>query len=90
MFRGEKWYQAHRSHIYQKMTNLGISHRKVTFLELVALVVSCVAAAACMRVGIYARITLAAVVIVGLAGAGIWVYWKERVTLAGCGTGHRE
>jgi UDP-N-acetylmuramyl pentapeptide phosphotransferase/UDP-N-acetylglucosamine-1-phosphate transferase len=42
-WRGEKWYAPHRSHYYQRITGLGMSHRKVTVIELLA--VSCAAAA---------------------------------------------
>jgi UDP-N-acetylmuramyl pentapeptide phosphotransferase/UDP-N-acetylglucosamine-1-phosphate transferase len=34
LIRREKWYQAHRSHVYQRMTDLGMTHRKVTSIEL--------------------------------------------------------
>jgi UDP-N-acetylmuramyl pentapeptide phosphotransferase/UDP-N-acetylglucosamine-1-phosphate transferase len=29
LIRREKWYQAHRSHFYQRMTDLGMTHGKV-------------------------------------------------------------
>jgi Fuc2NAc and GlcNAc transferase len=76
--RGEKWYQAHRSHVYQRMTGLGMSHGKVTIIELVAVVVSCFAALACMREDLAGRMIVSAVVIAGLAGAGFFILRKER------------
>jgi UDP-N-acetylmuramyl pentapeptide phosphotransferase/UDP-N-acetylglucosamine-1-phosphate transferase len=36
LIRREKWYQAHRSHIYQRMTDLGMTHKRVTSIELLA------------------------------------------------------
>ena len=30
MFRGKRWYEAHRSHAYQHAARLWASHRKVT------------------------------------------------------------
>ncbi len=33
MMKREKWYLSHREHYYQKMTNLGLSHRQVSLGE---------------------------------------------------------
>lgn len=33
MIRGETWYKAHRVHYYQRLTNLGFSHRNVSVIE---------------------------------------------------------
>lgn len=33
MARGEVWYKAHRSHCYQKLTDLGFSHAKVAWMN---------------------------------------------------------
>ena len=77
MLRGEKWYQAHRSHVYQRMTNLGMSHKEVTVFELIAVAASCLAAAACMRVAIHVRIFILAIVFIGLAIAGSHFLRKE-------------
>jgi len=35
LVRGEKWYLSHRTHYYQRMTNIGMSHKKVTVIDLV-------------------------------------------------------
>jgi Fuc2NAc and GlcNAc transferase len=83
IYRGEKWYQAHRSHVYQRMTNLGLSHRKVTSLELLTVAASCVAAAICMRIDIFGRIALVALVFAGLSVAGFSVIRKENDSLVG-------
>ncbi len=32
--RGEKWYEAHRSHLYQRLIGVGRSHRFVTLVEM--------------------------------------------------------
>ena len=29
VFRGERWFEAHRSHVYQRLTDLGLSHVQV-------------------------------------------------------------
>ena len=49
MWRKEKWYQPHRTHFYQRMTNLGMSHAKVTGLELAFVVASCLVAILYLR-----------------------------------------
>ena len=83
MARREKWYQAHRSHFYQRMTNLGMTHKKVTSIELFVVAASCAAAAGCIGTDIYGRTALVAIVIIGLAGAGYWVVMKERTPKPG-------
>ena len=78
MIGGEKWYQAHRSHFYQRMTDLGMTHRKVTSIELLVGIASCAAAAACITAGIVVRIALVVSVVGGIACIGIWVWVKEQ------------
>jgi Fuc2NAc and GlcNAc transferase len=53
MWRKEKWYQAHRTHYYQKMTDIGMSHAKVTGLELASVLASCLAAAIYICAGMH-------------------------------------
>jgi UDP-GlcNAc:undecaprenyl-phosphate GlcNAc-1-phosphate transferase len=33
ILKGEKWFSAHRSHFYQRLINLHLSHRQVSFME---------------------------------------------------------
>ena len=33
IIRGERWFEAHRSHFYQRLVILGFSHKQVTLLE---------------------------------------------------------
>jgi Fuc2NAc and GlcNAc transferase len=74
----EKWYQAHRSHVYQRMTDLGMTHGKVTSIELLVVAASCAAAAACIVAGPLVRITVMGSVAVGIVCGGLWVRSKER------------
>jgi len=74
---GEQWYAPHRSHFYQRMTDLGMSHAKVTVLELVAVVLSCLAAWLYMRSGLQGRLFAVFAVLVGFLAAGIWISRKE-------------
>lgn len=78
MAHGEKWYRAHRSHCYQKMTTLGMSHRTVTVLELLAVVVSCAAAWIYMDSGPVGRIAIVTVLVAAFVAAGAIVSRKEK------------
>ena len=77
LIRREKWYQAHRSHFYQRMTDLGMTHGKVTSIELLVVVASCAAAAACIPAGPAVRIALVASVTAGIACAGLWLIFDR-------------
>ena len=77
-WRGEKWYTPHRSHFYQRMTGLGMTHRKVTILELCVLAGSCAAAAVYFESDTAGRAVVMCGVLAGLAAGGIWVSQQER------------
>jgi len=85
MLGGEKWYEAHRSQVYQRMTDLGMTHGKVTSVELLVGIASCAAAAACIPVGPAGRIASIISVVAGIACIGIWVWVKEQALKAGTG-----
>jgi Fuc2NAc and GlcNAc transferase len=78
IWQGEKWYMAHRSHFYQRMTNLGMSHQKVTILELLAVAVSCTAATGYLGFDFPGRVIVVIAVLSGFTAGGIWVIQKER------------
>ena len=78
MVRGEKWYLSHRSHYYQRMTNLGMSHKKVTVIELLFAVGSCIAASAYLWIDGVGRVILIAVLLSAFLMFGIWICAKER------------
>ncbi|HBO69603.1 MAG TPA: hypothetical protein DD658_05455 [Deltaproteobacteria bacterium] len=77
IWRGEKWYTAHRSHYYQRMTNLGMSHARVTGLELVSVALSCLAALLYLRSGVQGKIVIISSVLFGFIAAGIWISKKS-------------
>ena len=85
LIRREKWYQAHRSHVYQRMTDLGMTHGKVTSIELLVVVASCAAAAACIPAGPAVRIALVVSVVAAIVCIGIWVRVKEQTLKVGTG-----
>ena len=77
IWRGEKWYTAHRSHYYQRMTNLGWSHARVTGMELVSAALSCLAAILYLRSGAQVRVLVVSAVLIGFLALGIWVSRKD-------------
>ena len=78
IWQGEKWYMAHRSHFYQRMTNLGMSHQKVTILELLTVAASCAAATGYLGFDFPGRVFVVIAVLSGFIAGGIWVMRKER------------
>jgi UDP-N-acetylmuramyl pentapeptide phosphotransferase/UDP-N-acetylglucosamine-1-phosphate transferase len=69
----EKWYQAHRSHYYQRMVASGMSHRNVTVLELSSVVACCAAAVAYLNVGVPGRMIVMVLVIALFFSVGMWI-----------------
>jgi hypothetical protein len=65
-------------HLDVRMTDLGMTHGKVTSIELLVVVASCAAAAACIPAGPAVRVALVISVVVGIACGGRWVWGKER------------
>jgi UDP-N-acetylmuramyl pentapeptide phosphotransferase/UDP-N-acetylglucosamine-1-phosphate transferase len=80
IWRGEKWYTAHRSHYYQRMTNLGWSHTRVTGMELVSAALSCIAAILYLCSGAQVRVLVVSAVLVGFLVIGIWVSKKDPIS----------
>lgn len=81
MRRGEKWYRPHRSHFYQRLTDLGLSHASVTSIELLSAAASCLAAAACLRAGGAARAALLLLTVAMFAACGVSILRREKITL---------
>lgn len=79
VWRGDKWYQAHRTHYYQRMTLLGMTHERVTTLELLYVVFCCFSAEMYFRAGGAYRFFIAIPVLVLFLGIAIRVNGKERV-----------
>jgi Fuc2NAc and GlcNAc transferase len=79
VWRKEKWYQAHRSHFYQRMTNLGMSHARVTGYELISVFFSCAAAAAYAGINnYYVRLCIPLGVLICFTIAGLLIRTRER------------
>ncbi len=60
-----------------------MTHRKVTSIELLVVVASCAAAAACIPTGPVVRTALVVSVTAGIVYGGLWVWSKERAMEAG-------
>lgn len=83
--RGERLTQAHRSHFYQRLTSAGMSHGRVTALELAAAAVSCAGAAWFQSSGSAGRSMILAVLLAGYFCAEAWLSRTQRRQSAGFG-----
>jgi UDP-N-acetylmuramyl pentapeptide phosphotransferase/UDP-N-acetylglucosamine-1-phosphate transferase len=67
-YRGEPWYRAHRTHAYQRLTDLGWSHQRVTAATALASAAVCGCALAASSSGLLTRIALDLLAVAILAG----------------------
>ena len=65
--RGERWYEAHREHLYQRLVRAGWSHRAVTVLYLVLAVYMALLVVAHFLVWIGGQVTVSILVALPLA-----------------------
>jgi UDP-N-acetylmuramyl pentapeptide phosphotransferase/UDP-N-acetylglucosamine-1-phosphate transferase len=66
-YRGEPWYRPHRTHAYQRLTDLGWSHQRVTAVTAATSAAVCACGLAAAGSGAPARIALGALAVVVLA-----------------------
>lgn len=66
--QGEAWFRPHRGHIYQRLTDLGWSHQRVTALTALASTAVCAGALAAAAGGPWTRLSMAALVVTVLIG----------------------
>lgn len=83
--RGERWSQAHRSHFYQRLTSAGMSHGRVTVLELAAAAVSCAGAAGFQFSGSAGRSMIVAGLLAAYIAGEAWFSRAQRRQSAGFG-----
>jgi UDP-N-acetylmuramyl pentapeptide phosphotransferase/UDP-N-acetylglucosamine-1-phosphate transferase len=76
--RGERWYEAHRQHLYQRLVRAGWSHGRVTSVYLGADLFLAGLALAWLRLGLDGiGLALAAVLpLVGILSLVKWVEWR--------------
>jgi glycosyltransferase WbpL len=60
MRNGESWYEAHRSHWYQRPLSLGVPHRTITLWAYAGMILLAIASAAFVQAGAVARVALLA------------------------------
>jgi hypothetical protein len=79
---GERWLEAHRSHVYQRWCDAGWSHAEVTLLTSALTVLLCLLGVSGMRAGAAVRVTA------DLAGLGVLaVYLSSPGLFAQAGLG---
>lgn len=76
--RGENIFQAHRSHLYQRLVQLGHSHARITILYLLLHMVMGGLALAYLRSGMGLRAAILAFAVMILAAFTVTVYGLER------------
>ncbi len=83
MLRGERWYQAHATHLYQRMVQSGYSHKQVTLAVIILNVtLLCGLAAWLWR---HAEFGVWIVPLAVMIGMVVWIYLQARV-----GTGKKQ
>jgi UDP-N-acetylmuramyl pentapeptide phosphotransferase/UDP-N-acetylglucosamine-1-phosphate transferase len=84
-YRGQPWYRPHRTHAYQRLTDLGWSHQRVTVVTAATSAAVCGCALAAAGSGLATRIGLDALAVAVLAG-----YLAAPSLLGARPTYHRE
>ncbi len=79
IIRKEIWYEAHRSHFYQRAVSLEYSHVRVTFaISLITVLLAVIACAYLLEQSSSIRILLIAVTITVLVISALFVIYKEK------------
>lgn len=78
MLRGECWYQAHATHLYQRMAQAGYSHKQVTMAVIILNVALLWGLAAWLWR--HAELAVWTVSVAGIIGAAAWMYLQVRMT----------
>jgi len=79
IMRGERWYQAHRSHFYQRATNLGYTHMQITLvLSLTSILLTILGCIYLKTMGI-TQLLIIFLGILLLVSLSSWITMKERL-----------
>jgi UDP-N-acetylmuramyl pentapeptide phosphotransferase/UDP-N-acetylglucosamine-1-phosphate transferase len=71
--RGERFWEAHRTHFYQRLVQSGMGHRRTALIAYALMLASLLAALAGLRLGVAGRVlALGSLAAVHLA-MGVWV-----------------
>ncbi len=77
MLRGERWYQAHATHLYQRMVQSGYSHKQVTLAVIILNVTLLWGLAAWLWR--HAEFGVWIVPLAAMIGTVVWIYLQARV-----------
>ena len=78
MLRGERFWEARRSHYYQSLVQMGWGHRKTAFAEYALMLVCGVAALLAMQQPLYLRAAILLAVAALFASLALWVDTRWR------------
>jgi UDP-N-acetylmuramyl pentapeptide phosphotransferase/UDP-N-acetylglucosamine-1-phosphate transferase len=73
LFRGERIWEAHRSHYYQRLVQLGWGHRRTALVEYLLMAIVATLAVAGVGRSVAAQLAVVGVVVLLLTGSGIQV-----------------
>ena len=77
IIKGERWYQAHRTHFYQRAVKLGYSHLQVTSVLSVISFLLTVMACIYLQALPLVKISIIVVAVLGLFSLALWIILKE-------------
>ena len=77
IIKGECWYQAHRTHFYQRAVKLGYSHLQVTSVLSVVSFLLTVMACIYLQALPLVKISIIIVAVLGLFSLALWIILKE-------------
>ena len=83
--RGERVWQAHREHYYQRLVRMGFGHRGTALIEYAAMLGCALAAVLARAASLPAQLATLAGAVVVLAGIAVWidVRWAQHVRASG-------
>lgn len=79
LMRGDKFWQAHREHYYQRMVQMGLGHRNTAIIEYLLMLVCCGIAVFCLYQSISWQIAMGVLLLLLYAILMIFIdrYWKQ-------------
>ncbi len=78
MLRGERWYQAHATHLYQRAVQAGYSHQQVTLAVILLNITLLWGLTAWLW--LYAELAVYVLLVAGILGTATWAYLQSRMT----------
>lgn len=75
---GKRWYRAHRSHFYQRANILGVSHRNVTFIEILIAVLLSISGIPYLRGTTAVKSLILGSWVIVFVCLSLWIKFSER------------